>query len=154
MIRLYVIAGVLLTTAAAAQGQAPEVVVDTPPKVGVWRASDLIGRNVFGPEGEDVGEISDVIIDQSGRIRGYVLSVGGTFGIGDRKVAVSPYALRIDPIDTTVTTGTVSGGISPSTPDGALVREEMRLSNILTPDRIIVNVPKGLLELAPQFEQP
>jgi hypothetical protein len=151
MIKLHLLAALFLSTAAVAQTEPSAGANDAPAQGGVWRASDLIGHGVLGPNGESVGEISDVILDRNGQISGYVLSVGGTLGVGERTVAVSSYALRMDPVDTTASTGTVSAGLPASTASGARARADMQISNVLTPDRIILNVPMDQIQSAPQF---
>jgi sporulation protein YlmC with PRC-barrel domain len=52
------------------------------------RASQLIGINVYNRAGESVGEVNDLVLDASGRVRYAALSVGGVLGIGDRMFAV------------------------------------------------------------------
>ena len=44
---------------------------------GKWRASKVIGVNVYNNANEKVGEISELIIDSAGKVEGAVLSVGG-----------------------------------------------------------------------------
>jgi len=57
----------------------------------------------------------------------------------------------MDPVDTTASTGTVSAGLPASTASGAHARADMQISNVLTPDRIILNVPMDQIQSAPQF---
>ena len=48
------------------------------------KASDLLGKNVTNSEGENLGEIKDIVFDaNSGRILYGVLSFGGVLGLGD-----------------------------------------------------------------------
>ncbi len=53
-------------------------------------ASNLIGMTVRGPGDEILGEIDDVVVDESGRVVGTVIGVGGFLGVGEKDVAV-PY---------------------------------------------------------------
>ena len=53
-------------------------------------ASNLIGMTVRGPGDETLGEIDDVVVDDSGRVVGTVIGVGGFLGVGEKDVAV-PY---------------------------------------------------------------
>jgi hypothetical protein len=53
-----------------------------------------VGREVRGPNGEDVAEIQDVLIDDSGQVAAVVLDVGGLLGIAERQVAVPVGMLR------------------------------------------------------------
>jgi putative membrane protein len=48
---------------------------------------NVLGAEVVNSKGEDVAEIDDVVMDQSGK-QYAVLSVGGFLGIGEKKVAV------------------------------------------------------------------
>lgn len=54
------------------------------------RASKLIGRDVYNLENEDIGEVSDLIIDNGKTIKAIVVSVGGFLGMGERNVAINP----------------------------------------------------------------
>src|ERR1700686_5653655 len=51
-------------------------------------AAGVLGRKVVGPNGEDLGLITAVIVDRDGRPRGAVIDFGGFLGVGSRKVAV------------------------------------------------------------------
>lgn len=53
------------------------------------RASQLIGMNIQNPQGEDVGEINDIVLDSdSGRVRYAAVTYGGFLGVGDKLFAV------------------------------------------------------------------
>ncbi|GGF50049.1 hypothetical protein GCM10007301_06640 [Azorhizobium oxalatiphilum] len=55
------------------------------------RLSDL---NVYNAAQEKVGEIEDVVIEGR-QVTGYVLSVGGFLGVGDKYVVVSPESVAV-----------------------------------------------------------
>jgi hypothetical protein len=57
----------------------------------------ILGRNVRGREGEDMGRIVDVIVNRSGQVRAAIIDFGGFLGVGSRKVAVDWSALRFEP---------------------------------------------------------
>jgi sporulation protein YlmC with PRC-barrel domain len=57
------------------------------------RASKLIGADVYNLNNENIGEVSDLILDNGKNVKAVVLSVGGFLGIGDRNVAVEPAAV-------------------------------------------------------------
>jgi sporulation protein YlmC with PRC-barrel domain len=58
----------------------------------MYRASKLIGADVENPQGEDLGDIEEVVIDsQTGRIAYAVLAFGGFLGLGEKYYAV-PFA--------------------------------------------------------------
>ena len=57
---------------------------------GDWRASKVVGLNVYNEQNENVGSINDLLMDKGGSVKGAVISVGGFLGMGARLVAV-PY---------------------------------------------------------------
>jgi sporulation protein YlmC with PRC-barrel domain len=60
-------------------------------------ASSLRGDSVKNPQGEDIGDIKDIMIDTAtGRVEYYVLSFGGFLGMGKKLFAVPPQALQVD----------------------------------------------------------
>lgn len=56
---------------------------------------NLVGMNITNAEDETVGEIKDLIISD-GKLTGYIISVGGFLGMGERYVIVDPSAVKID----------------------------------------------------------
>ena len=63
----------------------------------VLSASTLEGDSVRNAAGEDLGKISDIMIDiPSGRVAYAVLSFGGFLGMGDKLFAVPWAALKVD----------------------------------------------------------
>jgi sporulation protein YlmC with PRC-barrel domain len=68
-------------------------------KDGEHIASDLIGMSVVNSAGENVGKISNLIIDKDHRMTGAVLSVGGFLGLGAKSVAVPWDALKVESRD-------------------------------------------------------
>jgi len=53
------------------------------------RASGLIGAEITTTGDENVGEVSDLIIDQNGQVVAVVVGVGGFLGMGEKDVAIS-----------------------------------------------------------------
>lgn len=51
-------------------------------------ASELIGADVYGPSGDVIGEVTDLVVNQQDKLGMAVLSVGGFLGIGDKDVAL------------------------------------------------------------------
>ena len=51
-------------------------------------ADKLDDANVYGLNGEEIGEIDELILSADGKIDRVVLEVGGFLGIGEREVAV------------------------------------------------------------------
>jgi sporulation protein YlmC with PRC-barrel domain len=51
-------------------------------------ATDLIGKQVTGADGEDLGKVEDLVVSPSGGISAAVVSVGGFFGIGAKHIEI------------------------------------------------------------------
>lgn len=60
-----------------------------------WRGSKLIGASVYGPDNQSIGEISDVIIDDTGKVKAAVVGVGGFLAVGQKDVAIPFEALKV-----------------------------------------------------------
>lgn len=54
-----------------------------------WTAEALIGRTVENGNGDNLGEINNVIINEKGDVVAVVIGVGGFLGIGEKNVGVS-----------------------------------------------------------------
>lgn len=75
----------------------PDVPVTPPPSDAIIpaqaadevRADTLIGMSVFNAEGDKVGEVKDILFDESGQVTGVVLSVGGVLGLGAKSVGLN-----------------------------------------------------------------
>jgi len=62
---------------------------------GMYNTRDLIGEDVVNPQGEDLGDIDDFVIDlNSGRVLYAVLRHGGALGFGGKWFAVAPSAFK------------------------------------------------------------
>ena len=54
----------------------------------------FIGKEIENLQGEDVGEVKDIMIDSNGRVRYAAVSYGGFLGIGDKLFAVPMEAFQ------------------------------------------------------------
>ena len=54
----------------------------------------ILGKNVRGRNGEDMGRIVDVIVNRDGQVRAAVIDFGGFLGVGSRKIVVDWNALH------------------------------------------------------------
>ena len=54
---------------------------------GHWRSSKLEGLNVYNNNNESIGELKDLLVDNSGKIQAVVIRVGGFLGLGEHHVA-------------------------------------------------------------------
>ena len=91
------LAALLLGAAAPARAQAPALV-------------PLMGKRLFGPGGEELGRLVDLIADGEGRPVAAVVDVGGFMGLGSRRVALAWALLRFEPAGERVR---LSTGVSP-----------------------------------------
>jgi len=57
----------------------------------------VLGRNVQGANGEDLGRVVDVLADAGGRVRVAIIEFGGFLGVGNRRVAVDWSLLHFPP---------------------------------------------------------
>ena len=63
-------------------------------------ADTLNGNDVYNPEGEDLGDIKEIMLDmRTGRVSYAVLSFGGFMGMGDKLFAVPWSALILDTVN-------------------------------------------------------
>jgi putative membrane protein len=64
-----------------------------------WTAEALIGRTVENSNGDNLGEINNVIINEKGDVVAVVVGVGGFLGIGEKNVGVPFEALDFRTVD-------------------------------------------------------
>jgi sporulation protein YlmC with PRC-barrel domain len=78
-------------SAARAGGETAATVIDKED------VQAILGRQVLGSAGEDMGRVIDIVVDRTGQVRAAVIDFGGFLGVGNRKVAVDWAALRFAP---------------------------------------------------------
>jgi sporulation protein YlmC with PRC-barrel domain len=79
------------TTAPAAPAPAPEKAKAPENNLagqGKWRASKLMGVDIYGPDNKKVGDVTEVVFDKTGKIELVTVGVGGFLGIGSKDVAI------------------------------------------------------------------
>ena len=151
----------LLATAAFAETPANKMTTNTvaPSTMqhqGQWRTSKLVGLNVYNQANEKLGDINELLVDNSGRIQGVVIGVGGFLGVGERDVAVAFDKIQWvnQPVSantatnrpsstTTSTSGTTTGSASSMTTSDA---------NRWYPDHAVYNATKDELKSVPEFK--
>ncbi|NDW06233.1 PRC-barrel domain-containing protein [Jiella pacifica] len=155
----------------------------TVPPTGAWRVTDLDGKDVYDTQGESIGEITDVLVSEDGKVIAVLVGVGGFLGIGEKDVAVSMSALEFGPGKTeglkteeevnaaaSASSGTAGGtgmaggtaggtGMAGGTAGGAApapaaAPEEPVVGDDNLPDRIVLNVSREQLEDAPAYGEP
>lgn len=55
---------------------------------GKWRASKLIGVDIYGSDKKKVGDVTEVLFDKAGKVEMVTVGVGGFLGIGSKDVAI------------------------------------------------------------------
>jgi len=85
----------------------------------MWRSSKLIGLNVYNDQNEKLGDISEILLDKSGKVDGVVIGVGGFLGMGKHDILVKMDKLKFvdEPVKTSsTTTGSATGSGSATRP--------------------------------------
>ena len=60
-----------------------------------WLSSKFKGTDVLGTDDQKIGDVSDMLFDQHGKIFAYIVSVGGFLGMGAKDVALAPDAFTV-----------------------------------------------------------
>jgi sporulation protein YlmC with PRC-barrel domain len=82
-------AGLLSASAYAAQNaDFPSARLETAVPQNALTVTDWYKQNVYDPNNNKIGEIMDVLVDQSGKISTLIVGVGGFLGAGEKDVAV------------------------------------------------------------------
>jgi sporulation protein YlmC with PRC-barrel domain len=75
-----------------------------------WQASNLEGMDVYSSNnGDKIGDISELILDSSGKVQVVVIGVGGYLGIGTRVIAVPFDQIRFVTEPRNITAGIATG---------------------------------------------
>jgi sporulation protein YlmC with PRC-barrel domain len=178
MLVRYLLAGVAGSAlmASVAFAQTPSATTDTTTKSstatssmsdttaashqGEWRASKVVGVNVYNDNNESVGSINDLLMDKSGSIKAVVIGVGGFLGVGEHLVAVPFDKIKFS--DQPVAyTGTASnaGGAKPATSSSSTTTGTATTTSASTtksnpwyPDHAVFNTTKDELKAMPEFK--
>jgi sporulation protein YlmC with PRC-barrel domain len=98
---------------------------------------DLIGTSVRNAQNENVGEVDDLVIDKTGRVKGVVVGVGGFLGVGEKHVAMAWNELRLrEPTE------------GSGSPDAART-----MTDALRRPVLMANVTREQLREAPEFKR-
>ena len=121
---------------------------------GQWRASKLIGLNVYNDQNEKLCDISEILLDKSGKVEGIVIGVGGFLGMGQHDIKVDMAKLKFvdEPVRTsaTTTTTTTTGAANPNRP--AATTTTTTRSKWYPDHAILSGVTKDQLKSMPQFK--
>lgn len=131
---------------------------------GDWRASKVIGLNVYNNANEKLGSIGELLFDKSGNVKAAVISVGGFLGVGQHDVAVAFDKLKFvdTPVpSTSASTSTSPGsGMRPGTTTGAAPSTSSKSTSMPSttksspwyPDHAVFEATKDQLKSMPQFK--
>jgi len=81
--------GISVTAAQTATTRTDAAAASTVHRDGEWRASKLVGVDVYNDANEKIGDISEMILDKSGKVANVIIGVGGFLGMGEHYVAVA-----------------------------------------------------------------
>src|SRR5262249_55893471 len=62
-----------------------------------WLATKFRGTDVLGSDNEKIGDVSDILLDKSGKVEAFIVSVGGFLGVGAKEVALAPSSFDVVP---------------------------------------------------------
>lgn len=82
------------STPSAAQKPVVLAIVDVKLVALGYRISELIGKPVYNPQGQKIGNVDDFVI-QRDKVLMTIISVGGFLGIGGRLIAIPYSSLRM-----------------------------------------------------------
>lgn len=68
-----------------------------PVYAGGWSAEAMLDAEVYGPTGEEIGEMENIVVGPDGMIQAIIIEVGGFWDIGDTHVAVPWDQVEIAP---------------------------------------------------------
>lgn len=126
---------------------------------GQWRASKLIGLDVYNDANEKLGDVNELILDKDGKVSAVVIGVGGFLGMGEHDIAVSMDKLKFkeDAVRTSATTTTTresTTGTATTTAPAATTTTTARTANAndWTPDHAVMSATKDQLKALPQFK--
>ena len=163
VVYVLLLSAALCTPAAAQKANSSNATVTSTKHAGEWRSSKMIGLNVYNPQNEKIGDISEILIDQGGKVVGYVLGVGGFLGMGQHDVLVQPGQLKfvMEPLRTSNTgTGTTNNtaanrgnnATTGTSADNANARQARSANEQWYPDHAVMNATKDQLKGMPEFK--
>jgi putative membrane protein len=122
-------------------------------------SSDLTGATVYGANNENIGDISDVVLDREGNVVAVIVGVGGFLGIGEKSVAIPFDALEIaaagEGQDTQDRTGSAGDRQGQNAQKGAqpMPRSTKSAKGTVEPQRVVLRgMTREDLEKAPAFD--
>ena len=129
---------------------------------GKWRASKLMGLDVYNEANEKLGDVNELILDRDGKVSAVVIGVGGFLGMGEHDIAVTMDKLKFieEPVRTSsapatttreTTTGTATAPANTTTTTTTTTARSAN-ANDWTPDHAVMSGTKDQLKALPQFK--
>jgi len=165
------LAATLISTAVYAQSSPSrsnppaETKAATPMKhSGEWRASKLIGVDVYNSQNEKIGDINEILLTPSGNVAGVVIGVGGFLGMGEHDILVKPDQLKFvnEPVRSSDTSArrtdsaNTTGAGRPAYETRAQNRADNRPARAADekwyPDHAVMNATKDQIKAMPEFK--
>lgn len=139
---------------------------------GKWRASKLMGLDVYNEANEKLGDVNELILDKDGKVSAVVIGVGGFLGMGEHDIAVTMDKLKFmeTPVRTSsaapagtvreTTTSTAPAGTARDSTTGTASTTTTTTTtparsagaNDWTPDHAVMSGNKEQLKAMPQFK--
>lgn len=119
---------------------------------GNWRASKLMGLNVYNEANEKLGDINELLVDKSGKINAVVIGIGGFLGMGEHDIAVSIDKLKFVEEPVRTTSSSTSTTSRDTTTGAASTNTTNRNANDWVPDHAVMSGNKEQLKALPQFK--
>ncbi|MBR1148100.1 PRC-barrel domain-containing protein [Bradyrhizobium sp. AUGA SZCCT0431] len=120
---------------------------------GNWRASKLMGLDVYNEANEKLGDVNEIILDKNGKVSAVVIGVGGFLGMGEHDIAVSMDKLKFME-EPARTASTAPATTRDSTTGAATAPAPARTAgaNDWVPDHAVMSGTKEQLKAMPQFK--
>ena len=154
-------AGAFAQQAPAPKSAAPSQVQTAPAykHSGEWRASKLVGVNVYNQQNEKIGDINEILLAPDGKVAGVVIGVGGFLGMGEHDVLVKLDQLKFvnEPVRTSAATQPARPAPANTTGTGTATntsanRPARAANEKWYPDHAVMNTTKDQLKALPQFK--
>jgi sporulation protein YlmC with PRC-barrel domain len=121
---------------------------------GNWRASKIVGLNVYNNNNESIGSINDLLTDKSGNIKAVVIGVGGFLGVGEHLVAVAFDQVKFvtEPVASTTSSNTSSKSTTTGASSTNMAPTSPAKTNPWYPDHAVYNASKDQFMVMREFK--
>jgi sporulation protein YlmC with PRC-barrel domain len=130
---------------------------------GQWRLYKMIGLDVYNQNNEKLGDISELLVDQTGKIQSAILGIGGVLGVGEHMVAVSFDQLKFvnQPVEAKIASSTqapvaatknTDADTQATTGSATTTRPARSINEQWYPDHAVINMTAEQLKAMPNFE--